>query len=466
MRTTFLALALLAAGCTLTPDVSKYEPKAAADCPGQKACGWRCVDVDDPQAGCGPATCEPCPAGPAHTAPICAVAQACAVACLPGFAAADGDPAHGCALPVAADPANCGASGHACPAGVACLDGMCQGAPVTEVAATGAAPRGLALVGSTFYWAVDPPQPTPAGALRSFVAGGVVTTVAVGLGHPTFVRAAAGPEVAVIGTDPTSSAVVGLSYAFDPTTIDAVTGYATDLAHGGGSWGALATGLALTPTWMVTASGTGVPDDGGNYVDSADYLGLTGYVDFSYQAHVTSAGGVWESIISLGEGGRSALDLPILWAGWSGGVSRFEDLQDGWGYDVASGMGVYFDLLTPTPRPDRVAAVAGATPADPATVWFLDLNDGSVWKGLAPAASGGAPWRVVRGTGPRTAMDLAADAAGVVWSDLEAGELWAADPAGQVYRLASGVHPWAIALTPERVYFTDVAAQQIRSVAR
>jgi DNA topoisomerase VI subunit A len=77
------------------------------------------------------------------------------------------------------------------------------------------------------------------------------------------------------------------------------------------------------------------------------------------------------------------------------------------------------------------------------------------------------PWRLVRGDGrPRTAMDVAADANGAVWSDLEAGEIWAVTPTGQVHRLATGVHPWAITLTATEVLFTDTEARKILAVPR
>jgi hypothetical protein len=103
---------------------------------------------------------------------------------------------------------------------------------------------------------------------------------------------------------------------------------------------------------------------------------------------------------------------------------------------------------------------------DPVDVYFADLTDGSIWMGRTTGHPNiEPPWRVVRGAGPRTQMDLAADEKGVVWSDYDKGEIWALPPSGQPYRLATG-RPRAIVLTATRVYWADVDARAIRWVAR
>ncbi len=229
------------------------------------------------------------------------------------------------------------------------------------------------------------------------------------------------------------------------------------LTRGAGSYGALVKGLVLLPSMMITGTDDGFPGSSSNYIEST-----------SYDGNSTSVTGVngGDPILALGLGGTGSAGAPLLWAGFQGGVSRLEDLLDGWDYGVVSGAGVYFDALARKPVPARVAARPDAALADVFMVWFVDLTDGSVWKGRTLGRDGPPPWRVVQGDGPRTAMDLAADAGGVVWSDLEAGQIWACQDDGHPYLLASGVKPWAIALTAERVYFTDVQAQAIRWVAR
>lgn len=451
MRATILALALAATGCTLSPSLSGYEPKAAADCPGQKACGHRCVDVDDPEAGCGLATCAPCPAGPANTVPACGEGQACAMACLPGFAAGDGDPAHGCGLDVRADASNCGALGHACAAGDACAAGLC---PVRSLPiATGVAPRGLALGdgGAAVGWAVDPPVAAgiqPVGALKVARLDGTALPGAAGFGHATWVRGGGATQFAVAGTDPTDD-TVGLTWIFDPAApyLDGNGDPTTIEVRGGGQFDNRVVGLALWPAWVVTAMSPGYR--------LLQYQNYEGYSGGGLQ--LDDGNGGLEEFHGLGEGAG------FLWLGGAGGVYR---LTDAGGIDTVPGGGVYFEPLAVPPRPHRIGATAGAGPADPIQVWFADLSDGSIWTGLTKGRPGDGPWRLVRGDGPRTQMDLAADGQGAVWSDLDRGELWAVRLGGRPYRLASGVRPWAVALAVDRVYFTDVDAQAIRWVAR
>ncbi len=110
--TRFLALAACLAAleaCVVSTD--DLAPKTAAQCQAwEKACGYRCVNADDPATGCGNASCEP--------------------------------------VDIQADAAHCGACGHACVAG-ACSAGVC--AP--EAISRGTADlRGVTVWNGDVYW--------------------------------------------------------------------------------------------------------------------------------------------------------------------------------------------------------------------------------------------------------------------------------------------------------------------------
>jgi len=450
VRAPLSALLVLLAGCTLSPDVSQYEAKSAADCPGQKACGYRCVDFDDPAAGCTRDACSPCPAGAANTVAVCGELETCTTACAPGFADCDATP--GCERAVSADAANCGACGHACPASVACVDGQCQ-AVRTVVADTGEAPRGLALTSAGLAWANDPAVTggqTPKGTLHLADAStGATLATLPGFGHPTFVRSIGGgrPELAVAGTDAADGGPLAWYVDTSAAALEA-------LVRGGGQADGEIVGLAIWDFGLFSI--TGPPEDVISY-DAFDGNASGGASGYGPHTGLGTGGGA--NLFWVGAG---VSDVP-------GRVYRFLDADDGWGPSVVSGGGVYFDDLPPgvAPEAHRIAARAGATVDDPYTVYFADLRDGSIWIGRTTGPDTAVPWRLVRGDGrPRTAMDVAADALGAVWSDHDAGELWAVTPTGQQHRLAKGVRPWAIHLTATEVLFTDTAARKVLAVPR
>jgi hypothetical protein len=93
--------------------------------PNYRACPDRCVTRTDPTA-CGP-ECLPCPVPP--NARATCQANACAFQCDPGFADCDLDPATGCEVELATNPAHCGACGKACDADEVCIAGECEDAP-------------------------------------------------------------------------------------------------------------------------------------------------------------------------------------------------------------------------------------------------------------------------------------------------------------------------------------------------
>jgi hypothetical protein len=433
-----VAAALLVAGCSVTPSVAEYKPKTAADCPGQKACGYRCVELDDPAAGCTADTCTPCPAGAANTAPVCA-AQACGLVCLPGFAVQDGDPSHGCTAATGAD--SCGAVGHACAAGQSCTDGLCPA--VTVVADTGVNPRGLTVTPTSLVWAVDPPVPAgnaAVGALRRAALDGTgVKDLAGPFGAPTFVRSGGGELVALAGKDADPSWPYGQVWLVDPGQSPA-----SARVLGGGSDGVI-TGAVLLPDLLVNTISTMV-----------EYSSLDGNSTGVIEFHP-------EQLNGLGQGAG------FVWLGGTAGVYRLT--ADASGADTVGAGGIYFDELpTPWPVPQRIAAHPGPTASDPLVVYFADLSTGSIWTGRTTGRAGTAgfvsPWRLVRGAGPRTQMDVAADDAGVVWSDHDAGEIWSLPKgAAQPFLLARG-RPWAIAITATRVYWTDTELKAVRWVAR
>jgi hypothetical protein len=95
--------------------------------PGAHLCAGACVSNTSVMS-CG-TSCSPCAARPNATASC--DGTACRYACAAGFGDCDGDPANGCERPVAADVANCGRCGNACPGADTecgrrtCADGVC-----------------------------------------------------------------------------------------------------------------------------------------------------------------------------------------------------------------------------------------------------------------------------------------------------------------------------------------------------
>ncbi len=97
--------------------------------PGQKLCGDNCVDKTDPDYGCDDPFCLPCTT--TNATAVCK-AGACAVgSCDPGYLDCDGDPADGCEVEGASDPAHCGDCNNDCTAldpskQWQCVSGQCQ----------------------------------------------------------------------------------------------------------------------------------------------------------------------------------------------------------------------------------------------------------------------------------------------------------------------------------------------------
>ena len=88
------------------------------------------MKIDDPEFGCGNATCSPCTLSNAEA--VC-LGDVCAIStCSPGFEDCDGDPATGCELNTDLDPRHCGSCTNDCFAmgtvgeNWECQAGMCR----------------------------------------------------------------------------------------------------------------------------------------------------------------------------------------------------------------------------------------------------------------------------------------------------------------------------------------------------
>jgi hypothetical protein len=111
----------------------KYAPESAPTCLGrQNRCGGRCVDTATDPAHCGACgnTCRF-----AGGAGRCVGGRCFGAGCAGTRADCDRDPANGCEVDLATDPAHCGACGRACEGG--CRDGRCcVGARCSEALAS------------------------------------------------------------------------------------------------------------------------------------------------------------------------------------------------------------------------------------------------------------------------------------------------------------------------------------------
>jgi len=104
------------------------KPDADAGCgAGTKACGGKCVTLDDPAYGCVATSCDPCEIPNASAK--CSAAGACELdACAQDFEDCDKDPSNGCEGNLLNDPKNCAACGTVCPSETGtpvCKTGVC-----------------------------------------------------------------------------------------------------------------------------------------------------------------------------------------------------------------------------------------------------------------------------------------------------------------------------------------------------
>ena len=101
--------------------VETHCPAPYATCPGES--GLCTTNLTNDVKHCG--SCEgPCPTTPPNASPICSGGQ-CRLICDPLFADCNHAVADGCETGTESDPANCGACGNACKAGLICWRGAC-----------------------------------------------------------------------------------------------------------------------------------------------------------------------------------------------------------------------------------------------------------------------------------------------------------------------------------------------------
>ena len=105
-------------------DATAGSDASPAPCAGAtKACGDRCVDVDDPGYGCGVTGCAPCSL--AHATAGC-LGGACAVAeCARGYEDCDKVGSNGCEVDLTGSHDHCGTCIRVCNAGQVCSAGAC-----------------------------------------------------------------------------------------------------------------------------------------------------------------------------------------------------------------------------------------------------------------------------------------------------------------------------------------------------
>jgi hypothetical protein len=422
-----LAALLTTAGCPL--DLAQYEPKTDLQCggwdTGLKACGYRCMPIDDPATGCWESevegVCNPCPlptAAQEHAFAACETVTytypICGLACAAGWGDCNGDPSNGCETDLTTTAAHCGACGHAC--ATTCTNGVC--APETFATLGLGAPVDIDQAGGKVF-VID-----SGGALRD--AANSAGALASGLGAVKRLRMVSATEGWILG-----SWVSGSLY-------DAIWHYPDD-SDG-------------TP-WVTD---TGIVDFTLTYSDSVP--GATAWV-----AWVTSDYGGIETVSTTNEfangpwieEGRFFTTVEgdptggdIAFTGEASGDLKVHDSS------TYSGLGGFAP-------PTRLAAYVDGSGF--VTVFSASAADGSVsiW------SKGNYIDRVIPGDGPTTKMDIHADADGVYWTDETAGvvRMWRASDEF-VFDLARGGQPVAVTSDAGNVYWADTADDTIRSLPK
>jgi hypothetical protein len=422
-----LAAALLAAGCSLTIDPEKYAP---ADCPaGQKACGYKCVSVDDPATGCGGASCDACPAVGANSVPACDGSGSCGYACNPGWGDCLNGSVDGCEARVDSA-ASCGSCGRSCTAPSTCdpLSFVCT--PVGALA-TGGETMGLAedtVTGRTFALV----KPSTASGQLAFVPDlsvPALSVVSTGLGYVSglsiysgdayFGRSLGQSEIGLVQ----SLSAPAAPTAFD--TIPGLVGPAVDIVTG--------------PSGTLWIPGAGQP------ARYAPFPAGTPGLEVAVTPVATAVARELGSIryYLAGQGGS-------IWATTS------PDSVPSYNIPVVTGAG-------------NVGSMAAVDLGIRRLLYWVDVDSGDVWRYEAPPAD--RKERIFRGSGPAS-MFIAVDTASgdAYWTNREAGTVMAwkayAGFPTAAHVVGRSPSPGRIMVNAAFVFWADDAEQLLRAIPK
>lgn len=434
MRTLATVLvAVAAAGCVVS--TSDLKPRTDDQCveqvAGTKACGNRCVSVDDPSTGCGtPGDCQPCPApAEANTVAAC-VSGACSLACTTGYADCNGLPEDGCEINLqGSDAAHCGHCTHSCGTGV-CSGGVCS---ATEVIGwTGAVPTVMAqdrTDGTTILYGLTPPEAftTTVGVTSQICRlngpcsshPGKVTALAAHAGT-WWAGIEGSSDLAIVEIPPAGPAVV--------TTVASASYFGDEI-----------------DAIVVTSLSRLV------YTTIASHQDPTGPRS---NLHVLARGGAPAGIsVAATEGaprGIGGLD-PFFFVGTpdgGGSLYRYEDLAT-----------VVLEAAlarSGAPTPTRITTWSDGAGTD--HLFWTSWDDGSVWRAILDAdGTVRAPERIAAPSGPTAHMEIVGDADGVFWCNHGTGFVtrWRPED-GAVFHLGWSSSPSSIATdSGGRVYWSD-----------
>jgi len=434
-----LAIALLSlAACVVKTD--ELKPKTAAECEalGEKACGYKCVAVDDPATGCGEARCTPCPAnGPANTVAACDDStDACTYACAQGWGDCSGG-TDGCETNVLDDPYNCGACGRVCPG--SCALGAC--APLVQLDTTGFEPRGMVNHrGGVFFvqWNADIYEQALRGIDGSYLAEQ--------LGDVRWVASDPISDLIWMTTSfPSTESALGFKFGIggiNPGTLN-------------GNWFPVLDPIAsseyldgIAPTAAGPILFTSSQDRDLFVFEPWALPPRTTYID------LVATSGRPKGIAHVSAFGRSFYVLG--YSDFGGTISMVEDVGG-----VISGESIVtHDPGVVLGTPSRLAAWVAPLDATNVHLFWASEDDGSVW--TAPFGTWSSAQRVSPPTGPTSLMDITADPDGVYWTNRSTGlvRMWDAW-SGAVVTLARSTSPFGVAVSGSWVYWSDDVNQAI-----
>lgn len=455
MRTLRLAPVLLLALVACQVDTNSLKPKTDADCwaadPYSKACGPKCVRLDDPATGCGTlGDCAACPAGGAHTVPYCLglTTSFCDVECEYGWDDCNFDRylpgSNGCELNVLQNDAfNCGACANRC-ASSECIAGACKGAAVTGVWPI--RPIGIRNVNSAIYY-LDPD--VDGGSLWELEKN---AEIAIGLGFTKWMTSLYGyNSVLASGT----IADVTTPYGYQLVIYDIANLTAPPAAPA-----SLWTGY-FSPAAFLGENIEGVGINPGGLSGSAFFFstnalnsGLYGWEGgFMYDTSLTSVSGVL-GFATYETGGRTFYGVSS-----SGGEIRWIDVRG------AAGSYSHGTLASATGTPARLALFENSYYAPvPRLFWISDL-DGSV-RSTTIDGYGAIVTHVPPQPYAPGGVDITADSNGVYFTNVSnhTVQMWRPWD-DRVIDLGYSFGPLGIAVRYPQVWWTDPDSSAIYTVA-